>query len=89
MGKPVNYVEAKASEKSYLEVVQPCMKTYMGEEWKSICTAITQNNQPKLPTGHTYIPDTNDTLKTCWTVEDGLPKATLSALSMLNATWRR
>lgn len=32
LGKPVNYVKVKANEKSYLEVVQPCMKTYMDGE---------------------------------------------------------
>lgn len=42
LGKPVNYVYVKASEKSYLEVVQPCMKTYTGGERKGISTAITQ-----------------------------------------------
>lgn len=43
LGKPVNYVKVKASEKSNLEVVQLCMKTYMGREWKRIRTVIIQD----------------------------------------------
>lgn len=35
------------------------------------------------------MPDTSDTLNTCWTLEAGFPVATLIALSMLKATCRR